>query len=157
MSAIIVLDTKRQRQKKKYSRDEEELQNRVFKIEKEKYSDKSLLRNFNTPTLRPCGQFILITSKTLNKIIHSLPLYARYDPLALVVAIYYAMYITVQHMEKIMHGHDRHNTTILSIVHNMSTTCFGQYYFWPSSGWIQQPEKTTQYNTIQCNHQCWCK
>jgi hypothetical protein len=27
-------------------------------------------------------------------------------------------------------------TTILSIIHNMSTTCFGQYYFWPSSGWI---------------------
>jgi hypothetical protein len=25
-----------------------------------------------------------------------------------------------------MHGHDRHNTTILSIIHNMSTTCFGQ-------------------------------
>jgi len=44
--------------------------------------------------------------------------------------------------ETIMHGHDCHNTTILSIVHNMSTTCFGQYYFWPSSGWIQLSEKT---------------
>ena len=28
--------------------------------------------------------------------------------------------------ERIMHGHDTHNTTILSIIHNMSTTCFGQ-------------------------------
>ena len=45
--------------------------------------------------------------------------------------------------ETIMHGHDRHNTT--TIIHNMSTTCFGQYYFWPSSGWIQLLEKTTQY------------
>jgi len=44
-----------------------------------------------------------------------------------------------------MHGHDRHNTTILSVIHNISTTCFGQYYFWPSSGWIQLSEKTTQY------------
>jgi len=44
-----------------------------------------------------------------------------------------------------MHGHDRHNTTILSVIRNMSTTCFGQYYFWPSSGWIQLSEKTTQY------------
>jgi len=33
-----------------------------------------------------------------------------------------------------MYGHDRHNTTVLSIIHNMSTTCFGQKYFWPSSG-----------------------
>ena len=33
------------------------------------------------------------------------------------------------HKETIMHGHDRHNTTILSVIHNMSTTCFGQYYF----------------------------
>ena len=31
--------------------------------------------------------------------------------------------------ETIMHGHDRHNTSILTIIHNMSTTCFGQYYF----------------------------
>jgi len=30
--------------------------------------------------------------------------------------------------ETIMHGHDRHNTTILSIIHNMSSTFFGQYY-----------------------------
>ena len=29
----------------------------------------------------------------------------------------------------------------------MSTTCFGQYYVWPSSGWIQLSEKTTQYIT----------
>jgi len=27
----------------------------------------------------------------------------------------------------------------------MSTTCFGQYYLWPSSGWVQLSEKTTQY------------
>jgi len=47
--------------------------------------------------------------------------------------------------EAIIHGHDRHNTTILSIIHNMSTTCFGQYHFWSSSGWIQLSEKTTQY------------
>jgi len=46
--------------------------------------------------------------------------------------------------ETVMHGHNRHNTTMLSIIHNMSTTCFGQYYFWPSSGWIQLSEKTTQ-------------
>ena len=36
-----------------------------------------------------------------------------------------------------MHGHDLHNTIILSIVHNMSTTCFGQFCFCPSSVWIQ--------------------
>jgi len=47
--------------------------------------------------------------------------------------------------ETIMHGHDRHNTTALSIMHNMSITCFDQYYFRPSSGWIQLSEKTTQY------------
>jgi len=47
--------------------------------------------------------------------------------------------------ETIMDGHDGHNTTILSIKHNISTTCIGQYYFWPSSGWIQLSEKTTQY------------
>jgi len=58
--------------------------------------------------------------------------------------------------ETIMHGHDRHNTTILSIIHTMSTTSFGQYYFWPSSGWIQLSEKTTQYNMIHYNHQCLC-
>ena len=23
-------------------------------------------------------------------------------------------------------------------IHIMSTTCFGQYYFWPSSGWVQK-------------------
>ena len=50
------------------------------------------------------------------------------------------------HKETTVHGHDRHNTTILSIIHNMSTTCFGQCYFWPSSGWIKLSEKTTQYN-----------
>ena len=44
-----------------------------------------------------------------------------------------------------MHGHDRRNTTISSIIHNLPTTCFGQYYFWPSSGWIQLLEKTTRY------------
>jgi len=27
-----------------------------------------------------------------------------------------------KHKETIMHGHDRHNTTMLSIVHNMSST-----------------------------------
>jgi hypothetical protein len=47
-----------------------------------------------------------------------------------------------------MHGHDCHNTTVLSIIHNMSTTCFDQYYFWPSSGWIQFAKKTIQYITI---------
>jgi len=47
--------------------------------------------------------------------------------------------------ETIMHEHDRHNTTLLSIIHNISTTCFGQYYFWPSSCWIQLSEETTQY------------
>ena len=36
-------------------------------------------------------------------------------------------------------------TTVLLIIHNMSTTCFGQYYFWSSSGWIQLSEKITQY------------
>ena len=51
----------------------------------------------------------------------------------------------LKHKETIMHGHDRHNRTILSIIRNMSTTCFGQYYFWPSSGWTQLSEKTTQY------------
>ena len=93
------------------------------------------------------------------------------------------------HKETIVHGHDHHNTTILSNVHNiffnilltvhlsifilvinqlinwlitkinihnMSTTCFGQYYFCPSSGWIQLSEKTTQYNMIQYNHQLHC-
>jgi len=42
-----------------------------------------------------------------------------------------------------MHGCDHHNTTMLSVIHNMSTICFGQYCFWPSSGWIQLSEKTT--------------
>ena len=50
-----------------------------------------------------------------------------------------------KYKETIMRGHDRHNTTILWITHNMSTTCFGQHHFWPSSGWIQLSEKTTQY------------
>jgi len=44
-----------------------------------------------------------------------------------------------------MHGHDHYNTTILSVIHNMSTTCFGQYQFWPSLDWMQLLEKTTQY------------
>jgi len=47
--------------------------------------------------------------------------------------------------ETAMHGHDHHNTTLLSIIYNMSTTYFGQHYFWPSSGWIQLSEKITQY------------
>jgi len=42
-----------------------------------------------------------------------------------------------------MHRHNRHNRTILSIIHNMSTACFGQYYFWPSSGWIQLSETSS--------------
>ena len=41
-----------------------------------------------------------------------------------------------EHKETFMRGHDSHNTTVLSIIHNMSTTCFGEYYFWPLSGWI---------------------
>jgi len=49
------------------------------------------------------------------------------------------------HKETIMHGHDRHNTIVLSVMDNMSTTCFGQYYYWPSSSWIQLSEKTAQY------------
>jgi len=60
------------------------------------------------------------------------------------------------HKETIIHGHDHPNATILSVIHNMSTTCFGQYYFWPSSGWIQLSEKTTQYNMIVYNHQFYC-
>jgi len=51
----------------------------------------------------------------------------------------------LKHKEIIMHGRDRHTTTILSIIDNMSTTCFGQYYFWPSSGWMKLSEKTTRY------------
>jgi len=31
--------------------------------------------------------------------------------------------------ETIMHGHDRHNTTIPSIIHNMSTTCSANTIF----------------------------
>ena len=46
-----------------------------------------------------------------------------------------------------MHGHDRHNTTIFSVIYNMLSTSFGQYYFWPSSCWIQLSEKTTLYTT----------
>jgi len=49
ISAIIVMDTRRQREKKNTGK--EELQKRVFKIDKEKYSESSLLRNFNTRTL----------------------------------------------------------------------------------------------------------
>jgi len=30
------------------------------------------------------------------------------------------------HKGKIMHGHDRHNTTILSFIYNISTICFDQ-------------------------------
>jgi len=37
----------------------------------------------------------------------------------------------------------------LYVLHYMSITCFGQYYFWPTSGWIQLSEKTTQYNMTQ--------
>jgi len=29
-----------------------------------------------------------------------------------------------------------------------STTCFGRYYFWSSSGWIQLSEKATQYTGL---------
>jgi len=29
----------------------------------------------------------------------------------------------IPHKETIMNGHDRHNTTMLSIIHNMSTAC----------------------------------
>jgi len=54
-------------------------------------------------------------------------------------------YIGLLHKETIMHRHDRHNTTILSVIHNISTTCSGQYYFWPLLGWIQLSEKSTQY------------
>ena len=54
------------------------------------------------------------------------------------------LFLELKHKQTIMHGHDRLNTTILTIIHNMSTTCFGQYYFWPSSGSIQLSEKTTQ-------------
>jgi len=57
---------------------------------------------------------------------------------------YIVLGVHYQHKEKIMHGHDRHNRTVLSVKHKMSTTCFGQYYFLPS-GWIQLSEKTTQY------------
>jgi len=46
----------------------------------------------------------------------------------------------LKHKETIMHGHDHHNTTIMSVIHNMSTT-----FFWPSSGWIHLSEKATQY------------
>jgi len=37
--------------------------------------------------------------------------------------------VTVKDADKetIMHGHDRHNTSVLSVVHDVSTTCFGQY------------------------------
>ena len=36
-------------------------------------------------------------------------------------------------------------SVLVSIIHNMLTTCFGQYYFWLTSVWIQLSEKTTQY------------
>jgi len=32
-----------------------------------------------------------------------------------------------EHKGTIMHGPDHYNTTILSIIHNMSTTCFGHH------------------------------
>jgi len=38
----------------------------------------------------------------------------------------------MKHKETIIHGHDRHNTTTLSIIHKMSPTCFGEYYLYPS-------------------------
>jgi len=31
-----------------------------------------------------------------------------------------------RYKETIMRGHDRHNITVLSVIHNMSTACFGQ-------------------------------
>jgi len=37
------------------------------------------------------------------------------------------LFLELKHNETIMHGHDRHNATTLSIIHNKSTTCFGQY------------------------------
>jgi len=56
-----------------------------------------------------------------------------------------------------MHGHYRHNTVILSIVRNMPTnvsanTIFGHHKVDTIIG-----ENYTIYNTIQYNHQCWCK
>ena len=48
-----------------------------------------------------------------------------------------------------MHAHDRRSTTILSTIHNMSATCFGQYYFWPSSGWIQLWENPEAYQKLR--------
>jgi len=59
------------------------------------------------------------------------------------IYIYISLYTKLK--ETIKHGHDRHNTTILSVIHNKTTTCFGGYYFWPSSGWIRLSDKTTQY------------
>ena len=37
--------------------------------------------------------------------------------------------VLVKNKETIMPGHDNQKPTILPIVHNMSTTYFGQYYF----------------------------
>jgi len=54
-----------------------------------------------------------------------------------------------------MHGPDRHNTTILSIIHNMSTACFGQILFLAI---IRLDtiigENYTVHKMIQYNHQC---
>ena len=35
--------------------------------------------------------------------------------------------VVFKHRETILHGHDCYDTTILSVIHNMSTTCFVQY------------------------------
>jgi len=66
-------------------------------------------------------------------------------------------YIGLLHKETIMHRHDHHNTTILSVIHNISTTCSGQYYLAIVGLDTIIGENYTIYNMMQYNHQCWCK
>jgi len=56
-----------------------------------------------------------------------------------------------------MHGHGRHNTTVLSIIHDMSTTCFGQHFLAIIRLDTIIADNYTVYNVIQYNHQCWCR
>ena len=40
--------------------------------------------------------------------------------------------VLLEHKETIMHRHSSHNTNIFVIIHNLSTTCFGHFWWWPN-------------------------
>ena len=50
-----------------------------------------------------------------------------------------------EHKKTIMQGHDRHNKSVLSILHNILTEYYRQYKCSTSSVWINFLEKSIQY------------